>query len=368
MIPKPKVAAMFSLFQNPGTPRQPRYEIPELNNGFLALKNNVQKLKHYCRTNHSKVQGSNVLIRLLHSLPIALYDDVQFYYDSIYDIRNDLASALRIANVANKGRAHREVLFANSLELPIALSDGRYQADYTKLVLERGWCDLAPIRFIRHSCSDVRMERFNGVTTQAGLSVYLVDIPLLALQYHCWSLEERQKPEGERYSLQHFLAMYPLPNAVESWVDIAWLNRCIAKAEYESYSEKPPVSGLPIHFALNHRYMENGCDEIAYRMRMGGKSYADLLRLCRVPFAGTTEELLRLPDVYLTEQIRWALGAGQIGWVWWLRRNDNGNNGVQNNRLVREIRMGYSGSALVRLLDAETRYSVEAEFLQVLAY
>lgn len=359
---------MFSLFQNPGTPRQTRYELPELNNGFLALRGNVAKLKQYCRRYPAKVNGRNVLVRLLHSLPIALYDDVQFYYDQIYGLSNELASALRISNLATKGRAHRDVLFSNSLELPIALSDGKYRCNYTELVLNRKWCDLAPIRFLRHSCSDLRLERFSGYTAQEGLSVYLVDIPLLALQYYCWSLEERAKPPEERLGLMHFLAMYPLPNAVESWLDVAWLNRCIAKAEHEPYSEKPPVPNLPIHFPLNHRYMENGCDEIAYRLRMGGKSYADLLRMCRVPFADTAEELLRLPNYYLTESVRWALGAGQIGWVWWLVRNDNGNNGTQNNRTLREIRLGYSGSALVRLLDAETRYSVEAEFLQVLAY
>lgn len=359
---------MFSLFQNPGTPRQPRYEIPELNNGFLALKNNVAKLKQYCRNTAGKVDGQNALLQLLYKLPIALYDDVQFYYDQIHSLNQELASAVRFSNVATKGRAHRDILFSKSLELPIALTDGKYRCNYTDLVLRGEWKDLAPIRFLRHSCSDLRLERFNGYTHQEGLSVYLVDIPLLALQYHCWSLEERSKPQQERLGPMHFLAMYPLPNAVESWLDVAWLNRCIAKAELEGYSTKPPVPNLPIHFPLNHRYMENGSDEIAYRLRMGGKSYADLLRMCRVPFAGTAEELLRLPSYYITESVRWALGAGQIGWVWWLVRNDNGNNGAQNNSISREIRLGFHSNALVRLLDQETRFSVEAEFLQVIAY
>lgn len=357
---------MFSLFQNPGTPRQPQFNIPELTNGFLGLKTNALKLKQYCRSNPSKVNGKNVLLRLLHRLPISLYQDVQFYYDSIYDQQNDIASSVQISNIATKGRAHRDVLFSDSLELPIALSDGKYLVDRTTLT-QGGWRDLAPIRFLRHDCSDLRMERFNGYVTQPGLSVWLVDIPLLALQYLCWCREQLERGV-DGLGPEFFLAMYPLPNAIESWLDVAWVNRARAKLEFDTYTHGLVSSSLPIHFSMNHSRLEAGLDEIVYRMRMGSRSYADLLCLVRTPFTDTAEKLLRLPDIYLTDSVRWSLGVGQIGWLWWLTKHDNGNNGSQNARSKREIKLWFSASTLVRLLDRPTRDLVEAEFLQVLAY
>lgn len=311
---------------------------PEFRRIRDGLQLSIQRIKSYRRMNPRYLPGGHVLIRLLNSIPLSMHLDAQTYNDKIADNALLFTQSLKFTSALSKGQVWRPGAFLgkNVTEVILATTD--------PWDVEAGlanWEELSPIRFLHHPMNTLRLPVPDGqfASTEGGVAVITINVPMLASQYRMWRKVTQAVDESPR-TLGQFLQAYPLPNMLDTQVDIAILNRLMSLY----FGVEPEAQTYRHPFYLTD--WSTDVDRVLEKwlLHAGAKRWDFDTLVSHIPTvcSENLHHVLKLPEQAFSTQIQWAVLLARLALVVFLvqfnRSTENARNQTYLNYLKRWIR------------------------------
>lgn len=299
---------MYELLSPPTVNSAGGLAIPQWRRIEEGLIRNLDRIHDYYRNNPRSLAGGHFLTKLLRSLNIShqLEDDIFVW--KVTDWADDLSRSLKMTSSIYRGKLFRPGTFygANVGEAIIATTDP-FNVDEAVA----GWKNLQPIRVLAHPfCDfDMALPDGRGHFEGAGLAVISINIPMLALQYKCWRRWERGVNHDSPQSHMQFLHALPIPNMLESHVNIAILNRIMNRYFGGDVPEPNPAHSF---------YITNWGREIDsvadyYLRHLANKNARFDVMVDLMPsVTKNMHDTLRLPKQAYTVQLQWAIVLARL--------------------------------------------------------
>lgn len=309
-------------------------------------------VQRYCRSRVTAVLNQHVLCRTLNTFALPPVIDPIEMLDmalsrSPYIERQPIfTSSLSIGEPTRGQFTHphnREYLIA-------------YDTAFMPEEAKRNWMELRSVVFLEHPFSDLSMvvPGPNVQRTVEGDVFIGIDVSMLLFQFRCWQnhVQENGYIHG---NIQQFVSMYVLPNMLNSYFDLAIVNRFMALANGEPFSvcsTKTPYIGYNYD-----RYFDKDLEAVLKSCE-GNRTYEALLADIPAVTAKNGLEALQIPAMPTTRQVWWALLASRLRIMETLvqlpKRTVRANRSLNNELLliIKEIR---SGGTFNMLPEAETQ-------------
>lgn len=300
---------MYTLFNEPiwGT-NGASITFPKYVRATQGLRQNLEKVVEYNRAFPRAVESNHFLVRLLTSLNVPLSMDVNIYRDRVEEVAEGLGMAMNLTSSLYRGRVFYPGVFygKGSSEIIIAHAE-----EFDIRNIEDEWEDYRPVTFLTHPKTDLGMDVPLGFQNNAeeGMSVILVNIPMLACQYRMWRLREwRLNNEAQRTKMQ-FVTSYPLTNALYSQLDIAILNRF--QAVYRGQPRGMSMLRKPYTMTRWEQELDFGLDQYAEDLTKREFTFDHVLSYIKGVSAWTMRDAIRIPRMVPTRQVTWALAISR---------------------------------------------------------
>jgi hypothetical protein len=300
---------MYTLFNEPiwGTSGA-SVTFPKYLRATQGLRQNLEKVVQYNRTYPRAVESNHFLVKLLTSLNVPLSMDVNIYRDRVEEVAEGVSMAFNLTSSLYRGRVFSPGIFygKGSSEIIIAHAE-----EFDIRNIEDEWEDYRPVTFLTHPKTDLGIDLPLGFQngSEEGLSVILVNIPMLACQYRMWRIREwRENNEAQRTKMQ-FVSSYPLTNALYSQLDIAVLNRF----QHIYRGEPRGVSMMRKPYTLTRweQELDIGLDQYVDDLQKRNFTFDHFLSYIKGVSSWTMRDVIRIPAMVPTRQVTWALALAR---------------------------------------------------------
>ena len=361
---------MHSLFNFVATANPGILTFPEWGWVRDGLKRNLGTVIAYYRKHPKAVRSDHFLVRLLGSINVPQSLEIERYYDNVDALALNMSMALKMTSSIYKGAVFNGTFYGpGSAEILIA-----HNTDFDPRQASQNWQNLTPVKVLRHPRSDLGLNLPDGFNTgsETGLTVIAINIPMLAVQYRAFRLNEIYVTHGDQESqrsLMQFVHMYVLPNMMASHLDYAVFNRI------NNFSRGAPLgeSRVKHPFAL-----AQGFDRKANELQQGilerfdevGKNFIGILKSIPAVSGENMEQVMRLPDLAQTLQVDWALTISRLPMLSFLFRESKGGARERDqsevNRIQRSVQQYKSGNVFRQMLPQDLFYETQNEIDDIL--
>ncbi len=299
-----------------------------------GLQLSIEKIKRYRRMNPRYLPGGHLLTRLLYSVPVSQKMDPIIYNDKVADIALLFTQSLRLTSALSKGQVWRPGPFLGkgSTEIIIATAD--------TWDVEAGlanWEELAPIRYLWHPMSTLRLPVADAqfASSEPGVAVITINVPMLASQYRAWRLAYNQQDESER-GVAQFLQAYPLPNMLDSQIDIAVLNRLMNRF----FGTQPVAESFrhPYHLTDWSTEMDKVLDKFLEQAGPKRWDFDTLVSHIPTVCAENLHHVLKLPEMPYNTQLQWGVMMARLALITFLVQFNRNTNNHLNQKYLNYIK------------------------------
>lgn len=341
---------MYTLFNLLPAVQKGTLRSPEWNYIRSGLRANIGAVQRYYRQNPASVKSDHFLIRLLYSLGVPMLQSLERYYYHVDAVALNMSMPLKMTSSISSGATFEGVFYgAGVSEILIAHNES---FDFNQA--NRDWKNLQAVKVLRHPRSDVYPNLPNGSNSgvETGLAVIAINIPMLAVQYRAFRLNEIAVREGtndNQLSVGHFIHMYVLPNMVPSHLDYALFNRIDKLSRGFPLGEN--TKKFP--FVLNEltKKIDGYYRDVLLNLQRNSQDFTGTLRTIPAATLDSMNEVMDLPDVTMTRQVMWGAAIARMPAVNFLFDTAVGGakrrNGQEVNAVLRAIR-SYKANHLMR--------------------
>lgn len=340
---------MHTLFNTASSINLRTTSLPRFENIKNVHRRNLERVISFYRTrsNHT-VESDHLLVQLLQHIPVSIEEESKIYIDRVESYVDDLTRLFKLTSPVSLGEAREPGVFygKDSIEIIIVTTE---EFDY-----ESNWEDLSPVRFLSHPKTDLNIDLPLGksTSTEEGLSVILLNLPMLAFQYKQWRLRElKENPEFPRTTMQ-FVANYPLVNCLSSQMDVAFLNRT-----FKIFSGKSiPIINDRHPFFLNahDNATNNGIRQLLDINSKRKLSFDEILGMLEPISANNFREVIAVPSMAFTRQLNWALIASRLELIafllYWEFKTDSNKSRRDINTISRSLTRLKSDRSIANLI------------------
>jgi hypothetical protein len=355
---------MYQIFGQTSVPSNGIAIPPSWHYVQTGLKHNLDRVITYYRDNPMVVKSNHFLIRLLQSLNIPLGLPLDRYVANVENIALNLSMHFKMTSSIYRGQFFENVFYGGNYELLIA-SD----ASFDMYKAHQHWEQLSPVTVLRNNVTslDMRLPDGSVTDTRGGISVVLINIPLLALQYRAWMLREmaysEQTGNGMRAETA-FIHGYVLPNMLGTQLDQVLFNRL-----------KLMVSGGtfdgPIHQAHPFVLTDYSArlDEAQEQMltlleRSQQLNFGQMLQAVPAINKANLLQVMHLPDLAPTFQLMWALSIERLTCLAFLFEMAPGGAAQKNRQIMSKILSdirNYRRNSIMKTLPAAQQEQIDQE-------
>lgn len=333
--------------------------LPEFRRIRDGLQLSVKRIKQYRRMNPRYLPGGHLLLRLLQSIPASSKLDAQIYNDKIADNALLFTQSFKLTSALSKGQVWRPGPFLGpqSTEVIIATTD-----DWNVAEGLANWEELTPIRYLYHPMSSLKLPVPDAqfATSEAGLTVVTINVPMLASQYKAWRHAYSETDDSPR-TVGQFLQAYPLPNMLDSQIDIAIFNRMVGR-----YFGTTPVAEPFRHpFYLTDWSTEVDAVLDKFLAQMGPKRWDFDTMVSHIPTvcSENLHHVLRLPEQPYNTQLQWGVMLARLSLITFLvqfnKSTDNDRNQKYLNYIKRWLRYMEGNTAMRSALPTDLYEDVQ---------
>lgn len=354
---------MYSLFNSMPESLSAVARVPGWNNIRDGLKRNLDTVIRYYRNHPMAVQSDHFLVRLIQSIDVPLSQNIERYVDNVQTMALNLSMALKMTSSIYRGQIFPGVFYGpETFEVIIADNE-----DFDVFDAEKNWKDLQPIRVLRHPITDIALKLPNGVdnSTDSGIAVILVNIPMLATMYRSFRLEQASWQElyqENQMSTMQFVHMYVLPNMLYSHLDLAIFNRMHALAQGAPIGEAKRPHSFPL-VDWDHRLTQWQTNMLALMEKIG-RDFRGMMHEIPMVTARDLDDVMKLPDIVPTQQVIWSLSISRLPVLDFLVRVSKAGASTTNrnevNYVLRQIRM-YKRNSMMKVLTPDVLTEVMFE-------
>jgi len=328
--------SFYTLFRKDAARGKGGLAYPEMVYNRRVYEGLIKEVKQYYNRAPKAVESNHLLAQLLLHIPIRMdYDDLRFLRYA-QDLGDNVARSFKLTTSSVVGAVHPGItLGPHTQEVLISSSE-----DFDLNQMKRNWRSLAPLRHLYHTRTDVNLPIMNNTTPGKGYGVTVVNIGMMALQYRYW-LKEQVAVKEQKESIARFIGGYVLPNAIDSYLDIALFNRLSRLAN----GIGTPTYPTPHPFYLT---------DMVARLDRVNKSVLERLKVSKdieamadeIPMIVSQDlrQVIQLPKDPVTRQNEWALALARLPYVKFLVQET-----VKNGRGDRQ----YLNEVQISLLEAK---------------
>lgn len=266
-------------------------------------------LQEYYHHRVYAVKNQNLLVRILTHIDTPMSYDADRFVEVTRARVPYISKAFKLTSEIDYGSNHPGAFFGQGNNEFIIYEDSYFDPYYA----EKNWKRISAVKTILHPRSDLGFMLPNGKesSTDKGLAVISINLPLLALQMRAFFREQiaRQNDQG-LLGISHFVHMYILPNMMYLHADVVILNRMmnlfygygmgssLFKHAFKiiDYSEKLDNVLVKLISDYSHRSMK----------------YDDLLTIIPSFSQKNCAYSLQLPNTVPTRQVWWLLMLSRL--------------------------------------------------------
>lgn len=310
---------MLSIFNNLNTRHKGIVRFPEWDYVRSGLNLNLDNTNKYYRSGAYAVQSSHELVKLLFGLFTSVELELFSYYKRVDAKALTVAQQLGFTTVMSKGKIFNNVFFGGSSKEVIIVTD----EGFDPVEVTKNWQDTRPIQILRHGFDQIDCFPLTGKVVSAGISVFAINLSMLAVQYRAFRQWQNTyvNEETGRNSIYHFLYSYPINNMIFDAMDHAVFNRIVR------LHQGLPTSDNTYKHPFHVTNFTTRCDRLLGKVLTYLKdSKLDMGSIAMaIPSVGHRDvfELLKLPDVYESRQINWAIYLSRIDMLLFLLSFDS---------------------------------------------
>jgi len=212
--------SLYTLFRNEAARGKGNYTYPEMIYIRRVYQTLINDVKTYYAKAPKAVDSQNLLANILLHIPIRMDYSDHLFARFVEDITDGLIRGFGLTNSSFKGKVH-EGITLGPLTQEVLIST--YE-DFDYANAKKNWRRLSPVKYLYHTRTDVNLPIMNNSMAGKGYGVTSVNVPMMAVQYRYW-LREQVNVQDQKDSVNRFIGSYVLPNAIDSYLDIAFFNR-----------------------------------------------------------------------------------------------------------------------------------------------
>lgn len=361
---------MLSLFDSPPPIKGGVIRFPEWNYVRDGMRRNVANAIRYYQNNPTAVQSQNFLVRLLHSITVPQGLSTERYYDNVDAIALNVSMALKMTSSIYKGQLfHGEFYGQGSIEVIIAHNDW-----FDPGTAHTNWKRLQPVRVLSspHTNMGYNIPDGRRSSSEVGVSVIAVNVPMLALQYRAFRQNEQYWSEmngnDSQRSIYQFIRMYPLTNMLISQTDVVVFNRILSLLEGAPMGESSRKHSFVVPDYSNK--LDQVQTKVLDGLQRNGRDFYNTMRTVPMVFKDTLADAIIWPDMAPTRQVVWGLVMGRLPLMRFLfdsaKDGVHARNRMEYNQLVREVRGWRSESLFKSMLSGDLLADVEYDLQDLL--
>lgn len=291
------------------------------------------------------VPSNHLLCRILTTAEIPYTYEIDRYMEVALARSPYVAKHFNFTSEINYGRFFDGVFYGEG-NTELIIYNEEYFNPYEAI---QNWKAIQAVQVLEHPVTDLGLLLPNGKenSTDKGLVVISINIPMLLLQYRGFQMEQRAKGIVESNSslgVAHFVHMYVLPNMLYSHIELVILNRLM-----NLFYGAPMGDSLHKHPFLVVNYgdkLDKILESILRHVQDARMQYLSVLKNIPSVFEEDVQQALMMPDFAKTRQIWWSLVLSRMRIIKFLL-DVGGENGVHVNRsYVNKFQL-----VLKRLLD-----------------
>ena len=294
-------------------------------NAKLRLEQNLTTIIEYYRTRPMRVKSNHFLVSLLNSIPVSPYLNTDRYIAGVEANVIKLGMTFKMTSPMHKGQMHDGIFYGKNVKEVIVSSD-EYFDPFTEV---KRWRDIEAVKVLSHPRSDLTCMLPNGSDSsfESGVAVIVVNIPLLALQYKCFVIDQFMKLNAcviaSALTVEHFIHMYVLPNVLKSHLDYVIFNR------FNNFVNGAPqgVSKLKHPFVLmkTANMLDTSLKTIYTQIYNTKRDMKAFLQSIPCVSSVNLEEALKLPEIVEVRQYTWVEVLARIDCLLMLSKLRNKN-------------------------------------------
>lgn len=301
---------MFSLFNPPFTSDRNKIVLPLFDYLDQQTKHEVKKVVQHYRENVIPVKGDHRLVKLLNELKSYMSLSPETLVSVMRANSNRLCGAYNFVSPTINGKINNQgdMYNRNNPELFIYVE---YPFDVKKCMDH--YKELKPVRVISHDFSDFGYGLANGqyLSAESGLSIFTIDLALLALQYQQWYHKERYVKERDyHHPTTVFISRYILTGLLSTHMDNVLFNRFMNRLTNKQNA--PTKASYPFMLVNYGDRYDNQFDLLIEQFKTRSTEWSQRLNTLPSLEYGHYFRSISFPDAAPTRQIRWAMVLSKL--------------------------------------------------------
>ena len=204
------------------------------------------------------------------------------------------------------------------------------------------WKSAQAVKVLEHPISDLGLIIPNGYKNSSdyGLAVISVNIPMLLVQYRGFVLEQMRKVNDGSESLlgeTHFVHMYVIPNMLYSHAELVVVNRVMNL--FYGAPQGSATKRYPFPIVDYSDKMDKELSQVLKHITDTRMLYASFLKNIPSIFAEDAQMALEMPDIARTRQAWWAMLITRLRIMKFML--DAGSSTGMNAALVNKLKIDF---------------------------
>lgn len=301
---------MYDLFQRPARRFSGFLQFPELPYLKRTYSQQLKDVKAYYRRFPKRVDADNLLGNLLLHIPLRLDLDDRRYLRFVEDVANGLEGAFRFTSNLEKGQVYPAGVTLGRQTHEVLLS---INGDVDVVNAARTWREWSPVRYLYHTRVDLGLPIPNNHIPGKGFGITTVDIPMLALQHRYWRQYMADRSQEQRESIYRFIGGFVLPNALDSYLDIAFFNRLARLASGQGLPKFPTPH--PFYLTDLSPRVDRFCRWVLATQPNRSDDIEQVVDTTPALVKDSLREVMALPHDPITRHNEWALTLARFPYV-----------------------------------------------------
>lgn len=304
---------MHDLFRRPPARFKGMQSYPELPYLRRLYGSLIDDIHAYYRRAPKRVDSGNLFASLLLHVPLQPQLSDDDYIDYVEDVSRGLFRAMGVVTSYNRGKVHERGVTLGTKTDEVVIGT-RYR-DVDISAAKTQWWKWSAVRYLYHTRIDLNMPIMNNQSPGKGFGVTTVDLPMLALQRRYW-LRWQSVINEQPETIYRFIGGFVLPNAVESYLDIAFFNRLSRKRAEVGVSKFP--SPHPFYAIDLSKRTDDFIRKIMDDQEKRDLDMEQALYTTPAIIKSNLWDVVQLPPEPRTRQNEWALFIARIPYIKYL--------------------------------------------------
>lgn len=322
----------------------------------------VNKIEDFYHNRVYAVKNQHLLVRLINLISIPFTYSYDRYTDVAINRSMYIAKNFKLAGTYNKGELFKGEFYGPDVNEVIFSLDDYFNVDHVR----KNWKNVEAVKVFIHPKSniDLLLPIDRKTSSETGLAVIGINIPLLALQYRMFIEDQMSKrSDGGILGTQHFVHMYVIPNMLRYQTALITLNRAknlfYGSPMGESYFKHP--------FSIHH--YEDKVDRVLnQQLKTISEKRLDFitaLRMLPSLVHSNLYDTLLLPDFPSTIQGSWVYYLSRLNVIRFLIDLTGERSLSENREILKDLRLDTlyikSTNILEKVLPVDALYDVQQD-------